>query len=83
MITGTCLCRQVAFSIHGPVIEMGNCHCTECRKAYGSAFGTIAVCRKEQFQYTMNGHRNQTQGKGKMLFPQRNNPAAKDMKGPL
>ncbi len=52
MITGTCLCRQVAFSIRGPVIEMSNCHCTECRKAYGSAFGTVAVCRRDQFEYT-------------------------------
>jgi hypothetical protein len=51
MINGSCLCRQVMFSINGPVIDMGNCHCTECRKAYGSAFGTIAVCRREQFKY--------------------------------
>jgi hypothetical protein len=30
---------------------MSNCHCSQCRKAYGSAFGTIAVVRKADFRY--------------------------------
>jgi hypothetical protein len=51
MIKGTCLCRKVEFVIEGPVIGMSNCHCTECRKAYGSAFGTVAVCKKHDFKY--------------------------------
>lgn len=51
MIRGTCLCRRVAFVVNGPITEMGNCHCTECRKAYGSAFGAVAVCRKDDFKY--------------------------------
>lgn len=52
MIKGSCLCRQVKFEIDGSITGMGNCHCTECRKNYGSAFGTVAVCRKEDFQFT-------------------------------
>jgi hypothetical protein len=30
---------------------MGNCHCSQCRKAYGSAFGTIAVVAATDFAY--------------------------------
>jgi hypothetical protein len=53
MITGSCLCRQVQFAIiDDGILGMGNCHCTECRKAYGSAFGTVLVCRKEHFEFT-------------------------------
>lgn len=50
-IKGTCLCRKVAFSVTGPISSMSNCHCTECRKAYGSAFGTIAICQRKDFHY--------------------------------
>lgn len=51
MIRGSCLCRQVTFVVDGPISELSNCHCTECRKAYGSAFGTVAICKKENFKY--------------------------------
>ena len=51
MIKGTCLCRQVGFVVRGPITGMVNCHCTECRKNYGSAFGTVAVCKKDDFHY--------------------------------
>ena len=30
---------------------MANCHCSRCRKAYGSAFGTIAVVAARDFVY--------------------------------
>jgi len=51
MIRGSCLCRGVTFVVDGPVLSMGSCHCSRCRKAYGSAFGTIAVVRTENFRY--------------------------------
>ena len=51
MIRGSCLCGDVAFHVSGDVMEMGNCHCSECRKAYGAAFGTVAVVEKERFKY--------------------------------
>ncbi len=51
MIRGSCLCRGVTFTVTGPVLSMGNCHCSRCRKAYGSAFGTIAVVRAADFAY--------------------------------
>lgn len=51
MIKGSCLCGGVMFTVDGPIFGMGNCHCSNCRKAYGSAFGTIAVCKKDDFKY--------------------------------
>ena len=52
MIRGSCLCGGVRFEVRGPVQAMGNCHCSQCRKAYGSAFGTIAVVAATDFAYT-------------------------------
>jgi hypothetical protein len=51
MIRGSCLCGGVQFEVRGPVTELSNCHCSRCRKAYGSAFGAIAVVAREHFVY--------------------------------
>lgn len=51
MIRGSCLCGKVTFLVSGAVRESSNCHCSQCRKAYGTAFGSIAVCRQEGFEY--------------------------------
>jgi hypothetical protein len=52
MIQGSCLCGAVTFQVLGEIIELGNCHCSQCRKAYGSAFGTVAVVQKDDLSYT-------------------------------
>jgi hypothetical protein len=51
MIKGSCLCRKVTFVVNGPISELSSCHCTECRKTYGSAFGTAAICKRNDFKY--------------------------------
>ena len=51
MIRGSCLCDEVRFVVKGSIRALSNCHCSECRKAYGAAFGTIAICRLEDFEY--------------------------------
>lgn len=51
MIRGSCLCSSVKFQISGDVIELGICHCSQCRKAYGAAFGSVAVVAREDFSY--------------------------------
>ena len=51
MVGGSCLCGGVAFEVDGPIFGMGNCHCADCRKAYGAAFGSVAVCSREDFSY--------------------------------
>ena len=51
MIRGSCACGGVRFRVDGPVLELANCHCSQCRKAYGAAFGTIAVVEARHFAY--------------------------------
>lgn len=56
-IQGRCLCGGVRFSITGPIAELSSCHCSECRKAYGAAYGTVAVVAREDFSYTTGEER--------------------------
>lgn len=56
MVRGSCLCGQVKFAVNGPIKALSSCHCSECRKAYGSAFGTIAVCEYKYFKYLTGEH---------------------------
>ncbi|UTP40796.1 GFA family protein [Phenylobacterium sp. LH3H17] len=39
MHTGSCLCRAVRFEVTGDLAPVQVCHCGDCRKAQGSAFG--------------------------------------------
>lgn len=38
MVNGSCLCGGIAFEIAGPLAPIQVCHCSQCRKAQGSAF---------------------------------------------
>jgi hypothetical protein len=40
MYKGGCLCGAVRFEIHGAIRDIIYCHCSQCRKAQGSAFAT-------------------------------------------
>jgi hypothetical protein len=40
MHSGSCLCRAVRFEIAGELAPIQVCHCSDCRKAQGSAFAT-------------------------------------------
>ncbi len=40
MTTGSCLCGAVRFEIAGELAPIQFCHCVDCRKAQGSAFGS-------------------------------------------
>jgi hypothetical protein len=51
VVRGSCLCGGVRFEVRGAIRQMGNCHCSQCRKAYGAAFGTVAVVSREDFLY--------------------------------
>lgn len=41
MVHGSCLCGQVRFELVGPAQFINHCHCSMCRKAHGSAFGSF------------------------------------------
>ena len=32
MLTGSCLCGAIRFTVAGTLAEPGACHCTQCRK---------------------------------------------------
>jgi len=40
MYNGGCLCGKVRFEITGKIQDIIYCHCSQCRKAQGSAFAT-------------------------------------------
>ena len=41
MIRGSCLCSQVRFELVGASQFINHCHCSMCRKAHGTAFGSF------------------------------------------
>ena len=42
MLRGSCLCGSVRYEIRGAPGRITHCHCSQCRKAHGAAFGTYA-----------------------------------------
>jgi hypothetical protein len=39
LVTGGCLCGAVRYAVDGAVGAAGYCHCADCRRTSGSAFG--------------------------------------------
>lgn len=52
MYQGGCLCGAVRFEIHGEISQIIYCHCSQCRKAQGSAFATNGFVQAEDFIIT-------------------------------
>jgi hypothetical protein len=48
--TGSCLCGDVAWECAEPISAIWHCHCSLCRKAHGSAFGTFAATAARGFR---------------------------------
>lgn len=51
MITGKCECGLVQFEIDGPIEDFSHCHCSQCRRMHGAAFGSFAGVAKAGFRY--------------------------------
>ena len=47
--TGSCLCEGVRFTIEGPIPPIQICHCTQCRKAQGTALVTNVPIATQAF----------------------------------
>jgi hypothetical protein len=52
MQTGGCLCGAVRYEIAGPLAGVQLCHCSQCRRASGSAFAANMPVRAEDFRIT-------------------------------
>ena len=48
---GGCLCGKVRFEINGDIQDIVYCHCSQCRKAQGSAFATNGNLDVEKFKF--------------------------------
>jgi hypothetical protein len=51
-ILGSCLCGEVTYEVSGPYLTAWHCHCSQCRKAHGAAFGSYAEFKPENFKWT-------------------------------
>lgn len=49
MYTGSCMCGAVQFTISDGIRNIVYCHCSQCRKAQGSAFATNGIVDAGQF----------------------------------
>ena len=51
-LTGRCLCGAVAYQVTDAFEYAMNCHCSQCRRATGSAFKPFAGIRREHLAIT-------------------------------
>lgn len=50
MTKGSCLCGGLQFEVTGPIQNVGNCHCSICRKLHGAPFSTYAQVSKQSLE---------------------------------
>jgi hypothetical protein len=50
MIKGSCACGGIKFEVD-KVLALTTCHCSNCRKLSGSAFGAYAHVAKKDFRF--------------------------------
>jgi hypothetical protein len=50
MYQGSCLCGQIRFEINSAIRNIVYCHCSQCRKAQGSAFATNGIVATTDFK---------------------------------
>ncbi len=55
MMTGHCECGRVTFEVDSDIEDFSHCHCSQCRRLHGAAYGTFAGVRSTAFRY-LSGH---------------------------
>ena len=50
MLTGKCLCGAVRYEVIDDFLYAANCHCSNCRRATGSAFKPFAGIEREKLR---------------------------------
>ena len=51
-LTGTCFCRAVRYEVADAFRYAMNCHCSQCRRATGSAFKPFGGIERDKFTVT-------------------------------
>lgn len=59
MYQGSCLCGKIKFTLSDEISDIIYCHCSQCRKAQGSAFATNANVKEKSFNF-VSGENNLT-----------------------
>ena len=49
LLAGECLCGDVSYRVEDSFLYAMNCHCSQCRKATGSAFKPFAGIERSKF----------------------------------
>ena len=57
---GQCECGTVRYRVEGAAAELYHCHCSRCRRLYGTLFVTYAYVRREQFTIERGAERLST-----------------------
>jgi hypothetical protein len=52
MLAGGCLCGAVRYAVADEFLYAANCHCSDCRRATGSAFKPFAGIEREKLALT-------------------------------
>jgi len=55
MLAGRCECRAVRYQVADAFLYAGNCHCSNCRAATGSAFKPFAGIERDQLEIVQGG----------------------------
>lgn len=51
MLHGSCLCGLVQYEYSGELGPIAMCHCSQCRRAQGSAYATNSPIQASQFRF--------------------------------
>ena len=51
MLQGHCECQKICFKVSGEINQLSHCHCSQCRRLHGAAYGSYARVMKSEFQY--------------------------------
>lgn len=52
MIKGRCECGAVRYQIDGEIDDYSHCHCSQCRRLHGAAFGSYGGVARSGFRWT-------------------------------
>ena len=51
MISGHCECGRISYEIDGEITDYSHCHCGQCRRLHGAAFGSYGGVAKAGFRW--------------------------------
>ena len=58
-LSGSCLCGNVSYDCDSDIKMVINCHCSDCRQATGSVYGTMVFVEEDKL--SLNGNLSQFQ----------------------